>query len=317
MPRTSKLSILAGGSVLCVAAVTSVTAITCPATASAATVLRTSASRQASVPQQPSTAPAASLLSGSLLAESLPGSVSAASASEASVPAAASAAQWAASYRTLEAAGRMAATTAAAAWGRAYVLADIRVSAVNAAEARLALRARQASARAAAAHAAAVRAAVARAEAVRAAVARAEAARAEAARRAAAQAAARRAARRAAARRAASSYPSPSSGQWQPRSFGSPQRIAQHMLDADGQGGQFSCLDSLWRQESGWNVYAQNPGSGAYGIPQALPGRKMASAGPDWRSNPATQIAWGLSYIESTYRSPCAAWAHEQATGWY
>jgi hypothetical protein len=89
------------------------------------------------------------------------------------------------------------------------------------------------------------------------------------------------------------------------------------MLDADGQGSQFSCLDSLWRQESGWNVHAENPGSGAYGIPQALPGSKMASAGPSWRSSPATQIAWGLSYINGTYGSPCAAWAHERATGWY
>ena len=99
--------------------------------------------------------------------------------------------------------------------------------------------------------------------------------------------------------------------------YGSPQQIAQHMLDADGQGSQFSCLDSLWREESGWNVHAENPGSGAYGIPQALPGSKMASAGPSWQSNPATQIAWGLSYINSTYGSPCAAWAHERAAGWY
>ena len=99
--------------------------------------------------------------------------------------------------------------------------------------------------------------------------------------------------------------------------YGSPQQIAQHMLDAEGQGSQFSCLESLWRAESGWNVYAQNPGSGAYGIPQALPGSKMASAGPNWQSNPATQIAWGLSYINGTYGSPCAAWAHERATGWY
>ncbi len=98
---------------------------------------------------------------------------------------------------------------------------------------------------------------------------------------------------------------------------GSPQEIARHMLDADGQRSQFSCLDSLWRQESGWNIYAQNPGSGAYGIPQALPAGKMASAGPDWQSDAATQIAWGLSYINSTYGSPCAAWAHEEATGWY
>jgi hypothetical protein len=98
---------------------------------------------------------------------------------------------------------------------------------------------------------------------------------------------------------------------------GSPQQIAQQMLDAAGQGGQFSCLDSLWSRESGWNVYASNPSSGAYGIPQALPGSKMASAGPDWQSNAATQIKWGLSYIDSTYGSPCGAWSHEEASGWY
>ena len=56
---------------------------------------------------------------------------------------------------------------------------------------------------------------------------------------------------------------------------------------------------------------------GAYGIPQALPGSRMASAGPDWQTNAATQIRWGLQYIKSTYGSPCAAWDHEQATGWY
>ena len=80
---------------------------------------------------------------------------------------------------------------------------------------------------------------------------------------------------------------------------------------------QFSCLDSLWNQESGWNVFASNPTSGAYGIPQALPGSKMASAGPDWQSDAATQIRWGLGYIQGLYGSPCGAWAHEQADGWY
>lgn len=79
---------------------------------------------------------------------------------------------------------------------------------------------------------------------------------------------------------------------------------------------QMSCLIPLWETESGWNVYASNP-SGAYGIPQALPGSKMASAGADWQTNPATQIRWGLGYIQSTYGSPCAAEAHEQADGWY
>jgi hypothetical protein len=98
---------------------------------------------------------------------------------------------------------------------------------------------------------------------------------------------------------------------------GTARQIAQQMLNAEGRGSQFSCLDALWSRESGWNVYATNPGSGAYGIPQALPGSKMASAGPNWRTDAANQIRWGLSYINSTYGSPCGAWNHEEATGWY
>jgi len=80
--------------------------------------------------------------------------------------------------------------------------------------------------------------------------------------------------------------------------------------------GEFSCLESLWTKESGWNYKAYNP-SGATGIPQSLPGDKMASAGADWRTNATTQIAWGLSYIDSVYGSPCSAWGHSQATNWY
>ena len=80
---------------------------------------------------------------------------------------------------------------------------------------------------------------------------------------------------------------------------------------------QFSCLQPLWAGESGWSVTASNPSTGAYGIPQALPASKMASAGRDWQTNAATQIRWGLGYIENTYGSPCAAWGHEQADGWY
>ena len=80
---------------------------------------------------------------------------------------------------------------------------------------------------------------------------------------------------------------------------------------------QWPALDKLWNRESGWNKYAQNPYSGAYGIPQALPGRKMASAGRHWRSNATTQIRWGLGYIKSRYGTPRAAWAHELAYGWY
>jgi len=80
---------------------------------------------------------------------------------------------------------------------------------------------------------------------------------------------------------------------------------------------QFRYLNWLWERESGWNKYAYNPYSGAYGIPQALPGSRMASAGPNWRSNAATQIRWGLRYIKARYGSPRRAWGHSQATGWY
>lgn len=79
---------------------------------------------------------------------------------------------------------------------------------------------------------------------------------------------------------------------------------------------QFSCLNSLWTKESGWNYQAYNP-SGATGIPQALPGGKMASAGSDWQTNAATQVAWGLGYISSVYGTPCSAWSHSQAMNWY
>ena len=81
--------------------------------------------------------------------------------------------------------------------------------------------------------------------------------------------------------------------------------------------GQFGCLNELWASESGWNVYAANPSSGAYGIPQALPGSKMASAGPNWQTNPTTQIKWGLGYIKERYGSPCNAWAFWEAHTWY
>jgi len=80
---------------------------------------------------------------------------------------------------------------------------------------------------------------------------------------------------------------------------------------------QFRCLDLLWTRESGWRADAYNASSGAYGIPQSLPGSKMASAGADWRTNAATQIDWGLGYIAARYGSPCAAWAHSEAVNWY
>jgi Transglycosylase SLT domain len=80
---------------------------------------------------------------------------------------------------------------------------------------------------------------------------------------------------------------------------------------------QYSCFNNIIMRESMWNVYATNPSSGAYGIPQALPGSKMASAGSDWRTNPATQIIWGIGYMRDRYGSPCQAWAFKSAHGWY
>lgn len=94
--------------------------------------------------------------------------------------------------------------------------------------------------------------------------------------------------------------------------------IAKALVAERGWGDdQFQCLDKLWTRESHWNYKAQNASSGAYGIPQALPGSKMASVGSDWQTNPTTQITWGLGYIAGRYGNPCGAWAHSQSTGWY
>jgi hypothetical protein len=93
-----------------------------------------------------------------------------------------------------------------------------------------------------------------------------------------------------------------------------------------GSGLEWNCLDELWTRESGWSQYADTrktgldaPGAAvyAYGIPQARPASKMAAAGPDWMTDPATQIRWGLGYIASAYSTPCGAWSHETADGWY
>lgn len=96
-------------------------------------------------------------------------------------------------------------------------------------------------------------------------------------------------------------------------------RSAGRALAAErGWGGeQFQCLDSLWTKESDWTPTADNPTSDAYGIPQSLPGEKMAADGADWATNPLTQISWGLTYIRDVYGSPCGAWAHSRATDWY
>lgn len=98
-----------------------------------------------------------------------------------------------------------------------------------------------------------------------------------------------------------------------------PREIARQMMlnkyQWDEQ--QFNCYDSIIMRESKWIWNADNPTSSAYGIPQALPGSKMASAGADWRTNPATQIKWGLGYVAERYGTPCQAWSYKRSHGWY
>lgn len=100
---------------------------------------------------------------------------------------------------------------------------------------------------------------------------------------------------------------------------GEAQQIAHDMVIARGWGeGEFTCLVNLWNRESHWNAAASNSSSGAYGIPQALPGSKMAAAGSDWQTNAATQIDWGINYyIAPRYGTPCGAWGHSESVGWY
>ena len=147
---------------------------------------------------------------------------------------------------------------------------------------------------------------------------------ARAKRAAAKAAAAKAAAEKAAAEQAASAAPSAPSpvyatgGAVGGTSPADAQATARKMIGGYGWGDdQFACLVSLWNKESGWNYKAYNASSGAYGIPQALPGSKMGSAGADWQTNPATQISWGLGYISGRYGSPCGAWSHSQSVGWY
>jgi hypothetical protein len=97
-----------------------------------------------------------------------------------------------------------------------------------------------------------------------------------------------------------------------------PRSVARIMVAERGwDDAQFQCLNKLWTKESNWSYTARNRSSGAYGIPQSLPGSKMASAGSDWQTNPATQIAWGLGYISSIYGTPCNAWGHSVRVNWY
>ena len=97
-----------------------------------------------------------------------------------------------------------------------------------------------------------------------------------------------------------------------------PRTLAKALMPQFGMApSDFSCVDAVWTQESGWNVHADNPTSSAYGIPQALPGSKMSSAGPDWENNPVTQIKWGLGYMKERYGSACGAAAYKRSHGTY
>ena len=97
-----------------------------------------------------------------------------------------------------------------------------------------------------------------------------------------------------------------------------PKTLARALMPQFGMpSSEFGCLDNIWSQESGWNVHAANPSSSAYGIPQALPGSKMSSAGPNWEDNAETQIRWGLGYIRGRYGSACGAWSFKSGHGWY
>ncbi len=120
---------------------------------------------------------------------------------------------------------------------------------------------------------------------------------------------------------AAPKVSSPSSSTAGIASYTTPSGVAQayaaEQVAAKGwDGSQFTCLVDLWNRESGWNTHAENP-SGAYGIPQSLPGSKMAAFGSDWQNDYKVQINWGLAYISGSYGSPCGAWASSQSRGWY
>jgi hypothetical protein len=103
-----------------------------------------------------------------------------------------------------------------------------------------------------------------------------------------------------------------------PPNPGTAQAIAYNMLSSFGwsPATYYSCVNNIFSRESGWRYNAYNA-SGAYGIPQALPGSKMATAGADWQTNPATQITWGLRYMRDRYGDPCKAWAYWQAHSYY
>ncbi|MFD9973886.1 transglycosylase SLT domain-containing protein [Streptomyces sp. NPDC059017] len=207
-----------------------------------------------------------------------------------------------ASGNTVPANGDNLETTAA----DATLLADIPVG--EQAQVQVASLTQQADAQAAAADAAARKSAeeAARVQAAKDAEAKKEAAEEKAQREAEAKEAEERASRSAV--RDASSFATQSS-----YSISEVQAMARQMVPGD----QFQCFSNIVDHESSWNYRAQNPSSGAYGLVQALPGSKMASAGADWQTNPATQIKWGLNYMNDRYGSPCGAWSFWQANNWY
>jgi hypothetical protein len=103
------------------------------------------------------------------------------------------------------------------------------------------------------------------------------------------------------------------------RKPGGARKVAQGIMKTEYKWGdyQFGCLDKLWTRESHWNYRASNPRSGAHGIPQALPAIKMDVVADDWRTNPVTQIRWGLRYIDIRYETPCRAWSKFQRSRFY
>jgi hypothetical protein len=145
-----------------------------------------------------------------------------------------------------------------------------------------------------------------------------EAARKKAAKEAAAkrEAARKAAAKKAAAEKAQASQPSADAGDFPVKASYTTAEVKQMARQIVG-GGQFQCFSNIVDRESGWNYRAENPSSGAYGLVQALPGTKMSSVASDWKTNPATQIKWGLNYMNDRYGSPCEAWSFWQANGHY
>jgi hypothetical protein len=106
---------------------------------------------------------------------------------------------------------------------------------------------------------------------------------------------------------------------YDPKTATEPREIARQMMLNKYSWGEdeFACYDAIIMRESKWDPFADNPYSTAYGIPQALPGNRMAAFGDDWRTNPVTQIRWGLDYVDQRFGTPCQAWSFKRAHGWY